>query len=119
MKENPRLYCDYACTKIGFYLKHVYGVELLKMSVEFVQDEFSKVWLLHAQDVYIRTDNNLPKDYDQIYNEFILSEVKKEEKAKKDKLSKYAQLVTNRLDQKIMEEFLNEKHRVMFQAPQH
>ena len=64
MKADPATYCQYVCTKVGFYLRQLYGIELLKMHAEFSRDDFGKVWFYFAKDVWVRRVNDFPSDYD-------------------------------------------------------
>ena len=78
MKADPTSYCQYVCTKVGYYLRRLYGIELLKMHAEFSLDDFGKVWFYHAKDIWVRRVNNLPSDYDQLLQSFILNEIKQD-----------------------------------------
>lgn len=39
-----------------FYVQKLYHVEIIRMKVEFAQDENNTIWMQHASD--IRTQNN-------------------------------------------------------------
>ena len=53
-ENDPRKHCDLVCNKIGHYLQQKHGIELISMTVEFAQDEFGKVWLVYADEVWVR-----------------------------------------------------------------
>ena len=40
---------------MGFYLLKIHDVQLLRMKVEFYQDEYGKIWLFNASEIWIRT----------------------------------------------------------------
>lgn len=45
-KNKPLQYCLKMCHIIGFYLQHLHGYELIKMKIDFYQDEFGEIWLM-------------------------------------------------------------------------
>lgn len=55
MIADPELYCLRACHKIGFYLQKIHKVDLLRMKVQFTQDDNGKIWFTHAFDIYTRS----------------------------------------------------------------
>jgi hypothetical protein len=54
MRDMPQMYCLRACHKIGYYLQKIHRVDLLRMKVEFYQDDNGKVWFSHASDIFTR-----------------------------------------------------------------
>ena len=55
MENSPIAYCLKVCHKMGFFLEKIHGKQLVRMKVEFYQDEHGKIWLFNVQDVWIRT----------------------------------------------------------------
>jgi hypothetical protein len=46
------------------------------MKAEFLIDEFEKIWLLHATDIWVREENEFPSDHNKMMSQFILQTVK-------------------------------------------
>lgn len=63
MIENPNTYCQLVCTKIAQYIKVIHNLELIRMNAEFLIDDFGKVWLYHATDIWKRELTDVPTDY--------------------------------------------------------
>jgi hypothetical protein len=40
MFEAPQIYCELICHKICIFLKQIHGVEIIRMTLNFLQDEF-------------------------------------------------------------------------------
>ena len=53
-KRKPLQFCLKTCHVIGFYLQHLHGFELLKMKVDFYRDEFGEIWLMQADNIFVR-----------------------------------------------------------------
>ena len=66
MDVDKETYCRYICLKIGFYLKKVYNYELIKITAEFHEDEFAKLWLYNCKDIWVRTFKPLQIDHDKM-----------------------------------------------------
>jgi hypothetical protein len=54
MRTNPGGYCLKACNKIGFFIQLVHNIDIMRMKVEFFQDENGLIQFYHAKDVWIR-----------------------------------------------------------------
>ena len=54
MRTNPGGYCLKACNKIGYFIQLIHNVDIMRMKVEFFQDENGLVQFYHAKDVWIR-----------------------------------------------------------------
>jgi hypothetical protein len=54
MIATPDLNCLCACHKIGFYLQRMHRVDMMRMNVEFYQDDNCKVWFSHTSEIYTR-----------------------------------------------------------------
>lgn len=54
MRFQPVSYCIKVCHKIGFYVQEIYQQQILRMNVEFYQDDNGKIYLFHASDIYVR-----------------------------------------------------------------
>jgi hypothetical protein len=54
MRSQPVSYCIKVCHKIGFYVQEIYQYQILRMNVEFYQDDNGKIYLFHASDIYVR-----------------------------------------------------------------
>ena len=50
------------CHIVGFYLQHAHGYDLMKMKVDFNQDEFGEIWLMNAWDLCVRKSRYVPSD---------------------------------------------------------
>ena len=71
---------------IGFYLQHVHGYDLLKMKVDFNQDEFGEIWLMHVEKLFVRKPRKVPTDDGNKIADFVLQhmdELNKVEEARK------------------------------------
>eukprot|EP00347_Sterkiella_histriomuscorum_P006724 403351677 len=55
MTNSPTAYCLKVCHKIGFYLLKIHDLQLLRMKIEFYQDEYGRIWLFNANEIWIRT----------------------------------------------------------------
>lgn len=55
MQHSPVAYCLKVCHKIGFYLMKIHDKQLLRMKVEFYQDDHGRIWLFNCLDIWIRT----------------------------------------------------------------
>jgi hypothetical protein len=53
-KANPEACCLKICNKIGYYMQVLHEIDILRMTVEFYQDETGCVQLYHASDIWIR-----------------------------------------------------------------
>jgi hypothetical protein len=54
MKTQPINYCLKVCHKIGFYIQEFFEMQILRMNVEFYQDENGKIWFFYASDIFAR-----------------------------------------------------------------
>lgn len=61
-KTRPLQYCIKMCHIIGFYLQHAHGFDLMKMKVDFNQDEFGEIWLMNAYELCVRKSRYVPSD---------------------------------------------------------
>ena len=61
-KEKPLQYCIKMCHIMGYYLQHLHGLDLLKMHVDFNQDEFGEIWLMNVDKILIRQTRSVPTD---------------------------------------------------------
>ena len=61
-KTKPLQYCLKMCHIIGFYLKGAHGFDLLKMKVDFNQDEFGEIWLMNVDHLFVRKSRHVPSD---------------------------------------------------------
>ena len=62
MKEKPLQYCIKMCHIMGWYLQHLHRLDLLKMKVDFNQDEFGEIWLMNVDKILIRQTRSVPTD---------------------------------------------------------
>ena len=65
------------CNKIGHYMRLVYEKELIRMDCEFHIDLFGTIWFYHAKDIWVRCNNELIKNHDEIFSRFIFDEMNK------------------------------------------
>ena len=63
------------CKKIGFFLKKVYGIDLMRMNVDFHIDEFGKMWFFSAKNIYLRKQVELPTNQSSMLGQFVLKEM--------------------------------------------
>ena len=61
------------CHIIGFYLKHLHGFELIKMKVDFYQDEFGGICLMQAADIFVRSQRHVPAGKGTKVADFVLT----------------------------------------------
>tara|TARA_B110000285_G_scaffold230763_1_gene297971 strand:+ start:296 stop:541 length:246 start_codon:yes stop_codon:yes gene_type:complete len=54
MRTNPGGYCLKACNKIGFFLQLIHNIDIMRMKVEFFQDENGLIQFYNAKNVWIR-----------------------------------------------------------------
>lgn len=52
--KHPQAYCLKVCNKIGYYFQTIHHIDIIRMEVEFFQDETGLVQLYHARRIYIR-----------------------------------------------------------------
>lgn len=78
MLENPEQYCQYACTKIGYYLKKVHQIELIRMRAEFHADDFGRIWLFWCKDVWVRTFKKMQTDTGKLITNFCERTIREE-----------------------------------------
>ena len=50
------------CHIMGYYVKGVHGYEILKMKVNFNQDEFGEIWLTQVDELLVRKSRRVPND---------------------------------------------------------
>ena len=80
MMATPELYCLRACHKIGFYLQRMHRVDLMRMEVEFYQDDNGKVWFSHASEIYTRKLEFVQSYLNLLIPTFLGTEGEKDEK---------------------------------------
>lgn len=68
MIDDPLLYCQLLCIKIGKYIKLLHNIELVRMTADFLVDDFGKVWLAKASDIWVREMNEFPTDYNKMFS---------------------------------------------------
>lgn len=56
MVYNPHLYCLKVCNKICYYIQVIHRIEIVRMKVEFFQDESGLILLYNASDIWARKD---------------------------------------------------------------
>ena len=79
------------CHVIGFYLKHAHGYDLLRMKVDFNQDDFGEIWLMNIDDLEVRKSRVVPADNWTQLADYVLirmQDMEKNEAAKKRALEK-------------------------------
>lgn len=59
--KNPQAFCLKQCNKIGYYLQMVHQIEVIRMDVEFYQDETGLVLFYHAHNIWIRCSETKSK----------------------------------------------------------
>ena len=65
------------CHMIGYYLQHVHGYDLLKMQVDFNQDEFGEIWLMNVDKLFVRKGRNVPTDDGNKLADFVLQHIER------------------------------------------
>ena len=61
------------CHIIGFYLQYAHGYDLLKMKVDFNQDEFGEIWLMQVDKLIVRKARAVPSDNGTQLADFVLN----------------------------------------------
>lgn len=69
------------CHMIGYYLQHVHAYDLLKMQVDFNQDEFGEIWLMNVDKLFVRKGRKVPTDDGNKLADFVLSHMESQAKA--------------------------------------
>ena len=100
MMATPELYCLRACHKIGFYLQNIHSVDLMRMKVEFYQDDNGKVWQSHASEIYTRTLEFVQSYLNLLIPTFLGSEGEKDDKVAK-RGSKEAMIEPQKVSDKV------------------
>ena len=68
------------CHVIGFYLKYAHGYDLLKMKVDFNQDEFGEFWLMNVDNLFVRKSRNVPSNNGTQLADYVLFRMQEMEK---------------------------------------
>ena len=76
MKSSPQQYCEMVCNKICLYIQRIYKIDIIRLTVEFCIDEFGKVWVLFAKNIWIRQKTEHEKNYDQMLSQFFINQEK-------------------------------------------
>ena len=53
-RHSPGAYCLKMCNKIGYYLQQIHAIEIIRMQVEFQQDETGKVVFFNCKNLWVR-----------------------------------------------------------------
>lgn len=56
---NPIVYCIKQCHKIGYYMQKVQLVDIIRMDVEFIKDDFGEIFFFHATNIWTRQNQLL------------------------------------------------------------
>ena len=54
LRKAPLHYCLKQCHKLGYFLQKMYKIDLMRVKVDFYMDEFSKIWLMQTDKLFIR-----------------------------------------------------------------
>lgn len=49
--ENKEKYCLKQVYKMCYYIQKLYHIEIIRMKVEFSQDDNNTIWMQHASDI--------------------------------------------------------------------
>ena len=60
-KQYPVQYCLKVCHMIGYYLQMLYQFDLMRMKIDFNQDEFGEIWLTQVEKIIVRKRRDVPK----------------------------------------------------------
>jgi hypothetical protein len=60
--DDPENYCERLALKICYYLKHVHNYSVLRMDLDFFQDESGRIWLFYMSNAAVKNDNYLKVD---------------------------------------------------------
>jgi hypothetical protein len=66
MLHNPNAFCLKQCNKIGYYLQLLQDIEIIRMKVEFFQDETGFIQLYNASEIWTRKDPNFNEQQEVI-----------------------------------------------------
>ena len=64
------------CHKLGFYLQKLYKIDLMRIRVDFYQDEFKKIWLMQTDKIFIRERRKVPIEGKNLLADYILRQMK-------------------------------------------
>lgn len=81
-RTSPLQYCVKMCHIIGFYLQHAHSLDLIKMKVEFNQDEFDEIWLMNVRDLCVRKTRYVPSDSGSQLADYVLQRMEALKKQK-------------------------------------
>lgn len=79
MRISPVSYCLMQCNKICYFCKLLWKWEIIRMHVEFHTDYNGNIWLFFANQIWIRETNDWAKNHDEMFSQFILKEMRKEQ----------------------------------------
>ena len=75
-KQQPKQYCTKLCHTIGFYLQNVHGYDILRMKVDFNQDDFGEIWLMQVDQLLVRKARSIPSDKRTQLADYVLGHFK-------------------------------------------
>ena len=71
-QKRPLQYCIKMCHVIGFYLQKAHAYDLMKMQVDFHQDEFGEIWLMQVDKLVVRKTRFVPTENKAQIADFVL-----------------------------------------------
>ena len=74
-KKTPLQYCIKMCHIMGFYMQRVHKIEILRMKVDFNQDEFGEIWLMQVDNLFVRTAREVPIDKKNQVADYVLNRI--------------------------------------------
>jgi hypothetical protein len=61
--DNPRRYCEKMAYKIAYYIKKIHNYSILRMDIEFFQDDTGRIWIFQISKIAVK--NNGYSKFDQ------------------------------------------------------
>ena len=61
--DNPKKYCERIAYKIGYYIRHIHNFSVLRMDLDFFQDQTGRIWLFYISNIAVK--NNLYSKFDK------------------------------------------------------
>ena len=57
-RSNIDAFCLKSCNKIGYFMQMIHKIDIIRMDVEFYQNECGTIQLYNAQNIWIRLFEN-------------------------------------------------------------
>ena len=55
--DNPKRYCEKMANKIAYYIRNVHNYSVLRMDLDFFQDETGRIWIFHMNRIVVKNNS--------------------------------------------------------------